>query len=80
MYLSLSLSLLFAFILCEFHQPDAKAWFLSRWAQVYGAEGWSYQEVLPYFIKSQSVDDKELLKTVRRCSLSSTMLKKNKTK
>ncbi len=28
-----------------------------RWANVYGAEGWGYKDVLPYFIKSERQTD-----------------------
>ena len=31
-----------------------------RWAKDLGAEGWSYAEVLPYFIKSEGHDNPDL--------------------
>ncbi len=34
-----------------------------RWANVFGADGWSYSEVLPYFIKSEQQTDPELSKS-----------------
>ncbi len=33
-----------------------------RWASM-GADGWSYSEVLPYFIKSEANDDPQLIKS-----------------
>ncbi len=36
---------------------------LYRWAGVFGAEGWSYSEVLPYFIKSEHQTDPILRKS-----------------
>ncbi len=34
-----------------------------RWANVFGADGWSYQDVLPYFIKSERHTDPELMQS-----------------
>ncbi|XP_047037998.1 ecdysone oxidase-like [Helicoverpa zea] len=31
------------------------------WAEVTGEEGWTYDNILPYFIKSETVDDEEVL-------------------
>ncbi len=35
----------------------------SRWQNVFGADGWSYADVLPYFMKSESTEDADLLKS-----------------
>ena len=34
-----------------------------RWSSVIGCKGWSYDDVLPYFIKSESNTNKEFLKS-----------------
>ena len=32
-----------------------------RWANEYGATGWSYQEVLPYFLRSENNTDPDIV-------------------
>ena len=39
-----------------------------RWESM-GADGWSYADVLPYFMKSESHDDPELVKAGTKCNV-----------
>jgi len=34
-----------------------------KWSSVIGCHGWSYDDVLPYFIKSESNTNKEFIKS-----------------